>query len=536
MTDYPDRYESTVPPPPWEKLLFSYDPAGRRLQTPELNEIQSVIDDYLQRLGGSVFEDGSLIDVLPITSIGSSPSIILTMGVTGTSYRITALQKVRYIEGGQTVTITGVGTEVVGLIATTSTVTSTQDPTLKDPVSGSPNFGLPGADRLEVTFNWALNGTTSGNQTWIPIYTFSNGLLNSVPQSSTLTDILQELSDPNVIQVSSTSSTTSSGPNIAGAGTDVASSPLGGNQLGVPWTNPGAVASTTSSATATITPTSLITDSLFASNFGFSIPVNSTILGIVVQINYGSSGTLGVASSIYASLSLPQSSGNPAQSSQKPLTLTNVNTTAIFGSPSDLWGFLPTVAIAPSFINSSSFGVNFTALSSTLSGNLTVSISNVQVTVYYSTGGNTISLQQSLNYIYSQLGAISTTLGSISNSINGLTARMRNLVLVNAGSASDATILPLPAIPFGHTAGDYYWHAVAGGPVGNVALGIGAYGGSSNLAESAGGSRGFDIEIININPTTFSMHARHYMFYGNPNSDGYPCSAQYFIVGVLINP
>lgn len=69
------------------------------------------------------------------------------------------------------------------------------------------------------------------------------------------------------------------GPNIAGTGAD-------GGGVNTPWTNPGNItASDAVFAVASLPGAATHSNELLATNFGFAIPLNATILGITVEIN-----------------------------------------------------------------------------------------------------------------------------------------------------------------------------------------------------------------------------------------------------------
>ncbi len=144
--------------------------AGRAVQSQELNAVQSHYLDLIQRLGDSLYKNGTILS-------GCSP-IPAGANVTITAGRV-------YIAGlpldleETTLPITPTGTTVISLkitrsiVAAGDTETATTDPILKDPSVGRPNFGKPGADREKVVASWTVE---AGD---VPIFTYINGQLIS---------------------------------------------------------------------------------------------------------------------------------------------------------------------------------------------------------------------------------------------------------------------------------------------------------------------------------------------------------------------
>ena len=117
---------------------------------------------------------------------------------------------------------------------------------------------------------------------------------------------------------------------------------------------------------------------LYASNFGFNIPVASVITGIVVEVNrnpgnpnaivdstvrlYDGSNMVGANRAI----STPWANGFNYQS---------------YGSMTDLWG----AAWTPALINNAGFGLYFKLYNSAANVVATVAVDHIRITVYYST-------------------------------------------------------------------------------------------------------------------------------------------------------
>jgi hypothetical protein len=182
-------------------------------------------------------------------------------------------------------------------------------------------------------------------------------------------------------QVADSVSTSPSGPNNAGTGTDVSG-------IGTyTWSNPGNIIAVGSpySETATL-GTGGTSHYLQGTNYGFDIPTNATIIGIQVVINRFAPTTLGVGVRDQAVYLVKNISGSPviqtagdnkATGTTWPTSLNTAN----YGSASDLWG----LSWTPSDINNVNFGV---ALSAHNNGSWTTrkaTVDYMQITVSYTT-------------------------------------------------------------------------------------------------------------------------------------------------------
>lgn len=133
-------------------------------------------------------------------------------------------------------------------------------------------------------------------------------------------------------------------------------------------------------ATLTLLNPSKYSDYMTLTNFNMSIPAAVTICGIVVQIDRKASGlSLGAVVKDYR-VRLVKGGSVTGNNNASGSGWTGSETTATYGSSSDLWGTTWT----PADINSGNFGF---ALSAEISGLLGVFLSadidNVRITVYY---------------------------------------------------------------------------------------------------------------------------------------------------------
>ena len=102
VSPYLDRFE---PSQNRTRVLFNPD---RPLQQAELNELQSISTYYLKNLGDSIFKDGDKQSGLGFTLtneniLSVNPGYVYLNG------------KIRYYDSDETVRLTGVGKEYVGI-------------------------------------------------------------------------------------------------------------------------------------------------------------------------------------------------------------------------------------------------------------------------------------------------------------------------------------------------------------------------------------------------------------------------------------
>jgi len=136
--------------------------SGRRLQSAELNEIQSLSLHRDKRMGDVIFGSGHIIEGGQIF-VQQGPLVIIfpaTVYVDGIIHDI----------GEKKIPISGQGEEIIGLKITYETITYETDPRLLDPAIGYVNFGSPGMDRLKASPDWVLNDPAA-----IPMYRLVDG-------------------------------------------------------------------------------------------------------------------------------------------------------------------------------------------------------------------------------------------------------------------------------------------------------------------------------------------------------------------------
>jgi hypothetical protein len=134
-----------------------------------------------------------------------------------------------------------------------------------------------------------------------------------------------------------------------GTGTDVV---LG---IGKAWTNPGNIAVSGQVAFANGIGTEGNTDYLVATNFSFSVPGASTILGVQASFTRSGSSNIDISDNlIFLTKNGTVTVGNDhSNGASWPVTASQQN----YGGIADLWG----VALAPADVNANTFGLMISA-------------------------------------------------------------------------------------------------------------------------------------------------------------------------------
>lgn len=151
------------------------------------------------------------------------------------------------------------------------------------------------------------------------------------------------------------------------------------------WDNPANALVEGGGSTTTNLSLGNSSDELQVRDFSFGIPNNATITGVVIVVKKMGGVSIAITDS-YIMLRLPDNtpSANRGTETFWPGALTNVT----HGSPSDLWG----VALTPTIINSSLFGVKLKAKNYNYQFLSEVAIDVVSITVHYTMPPATTSL------------------------------------------------------------------------------------------------------------------------------------------------
>ncbi len=142
------------------------------------------------------------------------------------------------------------------------------------------------------------------------------------------------------------------------------------------WSNPtNAQLSDNYYAMATISSFQLPTQWLQATNFGFSIPQNAVIDGIVVEVEKKRSGSAIKDNSVRLIKNGTVQGNDKANPDYWPTSDTYVS----YGSSNDTWG----LSFTPQDINNANFGVALSAWYTSGSGEMYAYVDHIRITVYY---------------------------------------------------------------------------------------------------------------------------------------------------------
>lgn len=139
---------------------------GKALQARELNEMQSIIMEYLKRVSNTLLSEGDIISGL---NFHISDDGIITVE-SGLVY----LSGLVHIFEQQSLQLTETGEENIGIKLQQNIVTYAEDSALRDPAVGFKNYMQEGADRLRSTVVLTLNDPEATT-----LYSLKDGELQS---------------------------------------------------------------------------------------------------------------------------------------------------------------------------------------------------------------------------------------------------------------------------------------------------------------------------------------------------------------------
>ena len=139
----------------YTQLLFR---PGFHLQSRELNELQSSQKRIVKNIADCFLKDGDIKSGAQILIEDIEGSIEKNITVTDGKIYLNGVVRDFY---KQTVKLKGKGLESVGLRLEREAIQSIDDERLTSPASGTPNYGLPGADRLKETLILTANDEKS---------------------------------------------------------------------------------------------------------------------------------------------------------------------------------------------------------------------------------------------------------------------------------------------------------------------------------------------------------------------------------------
>lgn len=135
----------------YTQLLFR---PGMHLQNRELNELQSTSKRIVKNIADCFLKDGDIKSGAQILIEDIKGSIEKKITVTDGKIYLNGIVRDFY---KQSVIISGKGLESIGIRLESEAIQSIDDDRLVSPASGTPNFGLPGADRLKESLTLTAN-------------------------------------------------------------------------------------------------------------------------------------------------------------------------------------------------------------------------------------------------------------------------------------------------------------------------------------------------------------------------------------------
>ena len=169
ISQYYNLYDSSKG---YTELLFR---AGKVLQSKEVNELQSTIKNQIKNVGDTILTDGDIVEGCQL--------VIDDKKATLTKGKIYLDGNVRDVSDTE-LTITGEGTEIIGVILKKEVVTPDDDPDLLEVASGYDNYNQDGAYRLKEFVEITLNDPNS-----TIIYTLEDGQQIALNTSEDLTQM-----------------------------------------------------------------------------------------------------------------------------------------------------------------------------------------------------------------------------------------------------------------------------------------------------------------------------------------------------------
>lgn len=173
--DLDDYYNRFDPAKKFEKHLIR---AGRGVQSAEINEIQDNLLTRQKRLGDVLLSDGDIISDCQCVVDHITGAVQLEAGSLYITGAVRDVPAAAFTVAVNTVV-------VIGIRLTETVITELEDPTLRDPATGTRNYDEPGAARLRLSIAWGYEGD-GGTGAFFPVYTVENGYLLSKEPPPTL--------------------------------------------------------------------------------------------------------------------------------------------------------------------------------------------------------------------------------------------------------------------------------------------------------------------------------------------------------------
>jgi hypothetical protein len=179
----PSTYRSRFNPLLNYRRLFFLEGLG--LQAAELNELQDMIRYDLAAMATYLIGQGTIVTGGTVIGLNGTA---LNMDAAGVNVDGHIVQV-----PSTTITILGTGIEYAGVAVINNLITSTQDPTITEQYSMSPNVGQPGSDREQYAGRWCTAAQLLTNESFFPIITLNNGNIISTATATTNNTELNQL-------------------------------------------------------------------------------------------------------------------------------------------------------------------------------------------------------------------------------------------------------------------------------------------------------------------------------------------------------
>ena len=160
---------------------------GRVAQAREFTQMQSTMKNIMKGIGDSLMKDGDIIEGCQVLVNSDKTAVTITAGkiyLHGMVLPVTGTEE----DGSTIVSITGLGTEVIGAKLVENIITEAEDTSLRDPALGVDNYDQPGCHRLQSKVVITVNDAEAAI-----LATLSDGELtveNMAPEYDTLTRTL----------------------------------------------------------------------------------------------------------------------------------------------------------------------------------------------------------------------------------------------------------------------------------------------------------------------------------------------------------
>lgn len=176
ITGYYNLYDETKQ---YTELLFR---AGKVLQSKEVNELQSMLKHQIKNIGDIILTNGDIVEGCQLIT-NSNNTVTISQGkvyLNGNTYKV----------NDTTISITGRGTENIGVRLKKEYISADEDETLRDVASGYDNYNQDGAFRLKETAEMLLITDENKDDPDLSIiYTLVDGQQLSVNNTEDLTQL-----------------------------------------------------------------------------------------------------------------------------------------------------------------------------------------------------------------------------------------------------------------------------------------------------------------------------------------------------------